>query len=145
MTGLPYKFAGFWIRAAAALVDSVALGIPSALVGIILYFLMSAFGMEEAAVEMVGQIATTLIAIGYYVGFHSSKYQATLGKLVLGIHLMRRDGGAITPKLALWRYIALILSAIPLGLGFLMAGWTREKTALHDLVCSTRVVYGRAS
>jgi uncharacterized RDD family membrane protein YckC len=136
-------FAGFWIRAAAALVDSTVLGIASALVGIVLMFLISVIGVSDSMTDAIGQTVTTVIAIGYYVGFHASRRQATLGKQLLGIHVVRRDGGRITPGLALGRYFALILSAIPFGFGFVMAGLTQEKTALHDLICSTRVVHGR--
>jgi uncharacterized RDD family membrane protein YckC len=28
-------------------------------------------------------------------------------------------------------------------LGFFMIGWTQEKKGLHDMICGTRVVYGK--
>ncbi|WP_192499220.1 RDD family protein [Skermanella pratensis] len=140
MTG-GVRFAGFWIRAAAALVDGFVLGLVSAFIGIVVVSAMLWIGIGEGTAQGVGQVLSTVVAIAYYTGFHSSERQATPGKRVLGIHVMTRDGGRLTPARALGRYFALILSAIPFGLGYLMAGWTRDKTALHDLVCSTRVVY----
>ncbi|EWY39210.1 transporter [Skermanella stibiiresistens SB22] len=138
------RFAGFWIRVAAALVDGFVLGLVTAFIAIVVVFALVAAGMDEGVVGTLSQILTTVAGIAYYVGFHSSRAQATPGKRVLGIHVMTRDGGRLTPMRAFGRYCALILSAIPVGLGYVMAGLTREKTALHDLVCSTRVVHGAA-
>jgi uncharacterized RDD family membrane protein YckC len=35
------------------------------------------------------------------------------------------------------------LSALPLGIGFFMIGWTDQKKGLHDIVCDTRVIHGK--
>jgi uncharacterized RDD family membrane protein YckC len=36
------------------------------------------------------------------------------------------------------------VSALLFYIGFMMAGWTNQKRALHDMICDTRVIYGRA-
>ena len=35
------------------------------------------------------------------------------------------------------RYFITLLSGIPLGLGFLMIGWTKRKQGFHDIVART--------
>ncbi len=40
------------------------------------------------------------------------------------------------------RFVGYIISWIPLGLGFLMAAFQKQKLALHDLIAGTEVVYG---
>jgi len=42
---------------------------------------------------------------------------------------------------AFLRYLASILSALTLGIGYLMVLWDSEKRTLHDLICGTRVIY----
>jgi uncharacterized RDD family membrane protein YckC len=44
---------------------------------------------------------------------------------------------------ALARALASLLTAATLGLGFLMVIFTKEKIALHDLICGTRVFHGK--
>jgi uncharacterized RDD family membrane protein YckC len=41
------------------------------------------------------------------------------------------------------RFFAKILSAMMLWIGFIIAAFDREKRALHDHICGTRVVYTR--
>ena len=54
----------------------------------------------------------------------------------------RRTGRRISILKANARYWAKILSVLTLGVGFLMAGFTRRKQALHDFVAGTLVVRG---
>ena len=74
----------------------------------------------------------------------SSAKQATVGKMALGIIVTDLDGRRIGFGRATGRYFAKILSALTLGIGFLMAGFTERKQALHDMVASCLVVKGVA-
>ena len=71
---------------------------------------------------------------------HSSGNQASLGKMAIGIKVVRTDGSRISFWRAFGRYWALIPSAIILGIGYLMAAFTDRKQALHDMICDTLVV-----
>lgn len=139
------KYAGFWIRAAAALLDGIFLFVIGFLLGIIMFVLGFATVPAEGQPKTIdaSDLVGLVIGIAYYTYFHSSKWQATPGKRIIGIHIMHRDGMHVTGLRAFARYWASALSAITLLIGYFMAGWTREKTALHDLICSTRVVYGK--
>jgi uncharacterized RDD family membrane protein YckC len=143
-------YAGFWIRVGAFVLDYIAVLVLVALAALVAYgtvFLIA--GSVRAATEPMLTLSGLLSAAGfclslfYYVYFPRSAWQATPGKRLCGIYLTRTDDGKITGWLAFGRIFAMTLSLIPLCIGFFMVGWTREKTALHDLVCRTRVVYGR--
>jgi uncharacterized RDD family membrane protein YckC len=92
-------------------------------------------------------VAGALIGLGvwlfYFIYFPSGSWQATPGKRIVGIHLIREDGGRVTGLLALGRSLSYVISAIPLYIGFFMIGWNKEKKGLHDIICHTRVIYGK--
>ena len=135
-------YAGFWRRAAALLVDSIALGIVSFPLG--LSPAMAVEGDGDAA-AMAGRIAAAIVARGllawiYYAGMESSGWQATLGKRLIGLRVTDTTGARIGFGRATARYFAKILSCMTFGLGFLMAAFTARRQALHDLLADTLVV-----
>jgi uncharacterized RDD family membrane protein YckC len=76
----------------------------------------------------------------YFALLESSAGQATLGKSVLGLAVTNTRGERISFGRATGRYFAKFLSALILGVGFLMVGWTRRKQGLHDFIAGTLVV-----
>ena len=44
---------------------------------------------------------------------------------------------------ALGRYLAYIISSLPFFIGFMVIGWNEEKKGFHDMICKTRVIYGK--
>ena len=70
----------------------------------------------------------------------SSEKQATVGKMVLGMVVTDVNGGRISFGRATGRHFAKWLSALILGIGFLMAAFTERKQALHDMIADTLVV-----
>ena len=66
--------------------------------------------------------------------------EATPGKLAVGICVTDLEGQRISFPRALGRTLGKLLSVLFFGLGFLMAGWTARKQALHDLLAGTLVV-----
>ena len=76
----------------------------------------------------------------YFATLESSSKQATLGKMFLRIHVTDVSGKPLSFGRATGRYFAKFLSALPLGAGFLMAGFTKKKQALHDIVIGSLVV-----
>lgn len=149
--GIPgVRFAGFWIRFAAYIIDAVfvqvgayALGM---LVGLVMAqaVIMSEQSMELTNVQVIAGLVGLAWAFGYYLVSQASSWQATPGKRILGLRVVREDGQRVGVGLALGRYLAYIVSGLILGIGFLMIGWTDQKKGLHDMICGTRVVYGRS-
>jgi len=65
----------------------------------------------------------------------------TVGKAVVGLRVVRRDGSPLRPGQALLRVLALPLSFGLFGLGLVGAVAGRERRALHDVVArSTEVI-----
>ena len=141
-------YAGFWKRVAAYMIDGLVTGfagmIIGGLVGGIIGGIAGASGAFDTgallAIQLIANLLSILISAAYYAGFHASSMQATLGKMAVGIKVVRSDGSRISLARGIGRYFATILSGIILGIGFLMAGFTQRKQALHDMVCDTLVV-----
>ena len=91
-------------------------------------------------VQNIQRLAGVALGVAYFGWMHSSSSMATLGKMAIGIKVVREDGSRISFMRGMGRYFALIVSSIPLGLGFVMAGFTERKRALHDMMCDTVVV-----
>lgn len=75
----------------------------------------------------------------YEAGLESSSKQATLGKMALGLRVTDKYGRRITFARASGRYFSKLLSRI-LMIGYIMAGFTARKQALHDMIAGTLVV-----
>jgi uncharacterized RDD family membrane protein YckC len=78
----------------------------------------------------------------YFALMESSGWQATVGKKMIGLKVTTLDGQRIGFGRATGRYFGKIVSALILGIGFLMAGWTERKQALHDMMAGTLVIRG---
>lgn len=73
----------------------------------------------------------------------SSKLQASFGKMALGIKVTNKLGERLNFPQALARNVLKILSALTLFIGFMMAGWTRKKQTLHDMISGCYLLEGR--
>jgi uncharacterized RDD family membrane protein YckC len=71
------------------------------------------------------------------------RFGATLGKMACGLQVVTPYIDKITYMRALGRFFAEMVSYIILGIGYIMAAFDDEKRALHDRICSTRVVKKR--
>jgi uncharacterized RDD family membrane protein YckC len=102
-----------------------------------------------AALPMILGVAGLQLAISitlqaaYQIYFLSTR-GATIGKLALGLKVIRADGGPLSVGLATGRFFAYLLDAwFTLTIGFIIAGFDSEKRALHDRICDTRVIYSK--
>jgi uncharacterized RDD family membrane protein YckC len=77
--------------------------------------------------------------IGYEV-FFVRKYDATPGKMAMGLKILRPDGSKLSVGRIIGRYFASIISALILLIGYIMAAFDEEKRALHDRLADTRVI-----
>ncbi|MCD9007005.1 RDD family protein [Luteimonas sp. XNQY3] len=134
--------AGFLKRLAAYAIDAVIVGIASAVIGGFIYGLLGVggfgrgFWLEQVVINSVSLVLSAL----YFAWFHSAYAMATPGKMAVGIKVVRPDGARLSFLRGIGRYFATILSSLILMIGFLMAGFTQRKQALHDMVCDTLVV-----
>ena len=157
--GAARHFGGFWMRFLAVIIDAIIIGIVSFIVRLPLTLMGigvvgSGFGRNPDPSQVLAAMPALMSLIGlsflinmaltlaYDVYFLTTK-GATPGKMALGLKVTRADGGPISVGLAVGRYFAKILSVCTLWIGFIIAGFDREKRSLHDHICGTRVVYTR--
>jgi uncharacterized RDD family membrane protein YckC len=157
---LSQPYAGFWLRLVAYIIDSVILmlglcvlvGLIAAVLGAGFFRNLSNMGEEvNSAPNVFGPIFVLMIltfiflAIAanwlYYAWFESSEHQATLGKMALGLIVTDMEGRRITFARASGRFFAKIVTGlIPFFIGYIMAGFTAKKQALHDMIASCLVL-----
>lgn len=141
-------YAGFWLRAIAYIIDNILLGVVAGI--FILGPLMRRAGISTTdpwalykntsrqafAIDMLMIMVQWL----YWALLESSVWQATLGKKMLGLYVTDLKGKRITFARASGRYFGKILSTLTIGIGYLMAGFTPKKQALHDMVAQCLVL-----
>lgn len=137
------KYAGFWRRVGAFLIDAIIINVVGFVVGSV--FGIGASGAAVGNPQVVGNVLGLFLNWGYYAFMESSPYQATLGKLALGIVVTDSAGGRLSFGRATGRHFGKIVSAFILLIGFMMAGWTERKQTLHDMMADCLVVCRRRS
>lgn len=140
-------YAGFWRRFLAKFIDGLVLAAANwamSLVAMPLLILLNA-GSELPvfwffAIQILLMFLQFVFGVSYYTWLHG-RFGATLGKMALGLKVVRPDGSAISYRRAFGRYFGEVLSALLLYVGYLMVAFDEEKRGLHDLVCATRVIH----
>lgn len=146
--GIPPDYAGFWLRLAAHLIDGCIISIPFSLFYAVFISMMLANSGKsaDAIAGLVLIYAAIFLPLSgvmvwlYYALMESSATQGTLGKMALGLKVTDIEGNRLTFAQASGRTFAKILSQLILGIGFLMAGFTEKKQALHDMIVGCLVV-----
>jgi uncharacterized RDD family membrane protein YckC len=151
--------AGFWLRFVAYIIDYIIIWTVQAFVAIpILGAVGISFARNVDSMgamnegEVFGMIAgimaaaaatavlTTILVVLYFTLMESSKYQATVGKLALGLVVTDESGNKLDIVKALVRNLSKILSSKILMIGYIMIGFTEKKQGLHDIIAKTLVV-----
>ena len=154
-------YAGFWSRFIATWIDMIVFIVP---IGTLVYMLsggalldFSGFaesmryaqeGNTLAAMQHMPQVSgkweplLELLVATVTIVFWKQWSGATPGKKLLGIHVVdAKTLGEMNNKQAIIRYLSYIVSSLPLGFGFFMVAFHKEKRALHDILADTVVVY----
>jgi uncharacterized RDD family membrane protein YckC len=144
---LASRYGGFWIRVVAAIIDAIILRVVVAPIGMIFGGLGMAgrmTGMPHRGLAMLGGGVTFIALIFgswlYEAFMESSSYQGTLGKMIFGMKVTDLNGNRISFERATGRHFAKWLSAMILGIGYIMVGFTDRKQGLHDLLAGTLVL-----
>jgi uncharacterized RDD family membrane protein YckC len=153
------NYAGFWKRFLALIVDAIIISIVRTLLVLPVLALVGLsfvsdfqdkelletgdiFRMVTAIVAAGMALAaiSTVISVLYFTLMESSKYQASLGKLALGLVVVDLEGNRLDFGKALLRNIGKLVSTFIFFIGYIMAAFTDKKQALHDLIASTLVI-----
>ena len=158
MENEPIDYAGFWIRFVAYVIDSIIIGFLEFIIvlpilglfGIKIFELSTIRDLENADPELfIPVIASAITGLSltvllitwfYYALLQSGARQATVGKMALGLKVTDVNGDRLTFARASLRYFSKILSGLFMMLGYIMAGFTEKKQALHDIIANTYVV-----
>jgi len=136
-------YAGFWKRVVAAIIDGIVLFAVGLALGLVFVLIVGSLGESNPAIGFVELLRIVLsIAIGWLYSAlqESSPHQATLGKRAMSIKVTDMNGQRLSFGRATGRHFAKILSGIILGIGYIMAGFTKKKQALHDIIAECLVV-----
>ena len=141
-------YAGFWLRVWAGAID-VALEVGGALVlTFAIDLALRRFGRMLGVSPFVSKVVTgmafiLIMAVGgwlYSAFTESSSWRATVGKRVLGLQVVTAEGDRIGFGQATVRHFMKFLSLFFLAIGFMMAGWTKRRQALHDMPSDCLVI-----
>lgn len=86
------------------------------------------------------QLCMLLVIYLFFVGFWARKGR-TLGMQSWGMQLETDGGQKVNVTTASLRFVAAIVSWLPLGLGFAWQLWDRDGLSWHDRLSRTRLVY----
>jgi uncharacterized RDD family membrane protein YckC len=145
------EYGGFWLRFLAYLIDGTVLMIGVCIVAIPLVFLtglgsfLNGIHPEEdwnetgvwvlIAVFFLFATASLVVTWLYHALMESSEWQATVGKKALGLVVTDMDGRRVSFWRATGRHFAkIVTNMVPLLIGYVMAGFTEKKQALHDMI-----------
>ncbi len=147
-------YAGFWRRFVAYLIDKLIISTFACI--IILPFIAivglgtlanndydssSSTGLVFALIgAYFGLVIMLVIADWLYFSLMESRKGATLGKMAMKLRVTDMSGQPVSFARASGRYFGKILSGLILGVGYMMAGWTQQKQALHDILSGCLVV-----
>jgi uncharacterized RDD family membrane protein YckC len=140
------NYAGFWVRAGAKIIDLVIINILFLIVAQLMQK-MPAMPVDSSVDElkkfMDEMSALSRISIGIslvYSWLFIWRFQATPGKLIFGLKIVRADGSRLGPLRILFRFLAELLNQILFGFGYLLAASDDQKRTMHDFMCDTRVI-----
>jgi len=151
------EYAGFWVRFLAFLIDNAVIGIGFVLILIPLIFLTGLGGfigeihpnedMNDVGIFMLfgllflAATVSLLLTWLYHALMESSEWQATLGKKVLGLVVTDMAGRRVSFGRATGRHFAkIITNMVPAFIGYIMAGFTERKQAMHDMIAGCLVL-----
>jgi len=155
------KYAGFWLRFAAYILDQFVIGFAGFIIAVPIIIAIVAFGFKlsffdnskdffnEGGLMMVGGIIGLVVLAAmfsimmkwlYYALMESSKYGGTLGKMALSIKVVDMEGNRISFGRATGRYFSRIITNMTMLIGYIIAGFSEKKQALHDMIAGCLVV-----
>jgi uncharacterized RDD family membrane protein YckC len=133
-------YAGFWIRLAASLIDTVILIVVLSVPLTIIY------GVDYTAPNVAGpgfmaNLLQTIVPVALTVWFWV-KYLGTPGKILLKLQVVDANTGqALSTPQAIGRYLGYYISLLPFLLGFIWVAFDAKKQGFHDKLAGTVVIH----
>jgi uncharacterized RDD family membrane protein YckC len=137
------RFVGIWVDGFITAVASYAIVIPVAIGLAALGAASEAASGDPGVVPMLLTLITYPALLGVpviYEGLMLARRGQTLGKMALGVKVVTPEGGEIGRGQAWGRAALKLVFGTCMGIDYLPAFFTRERTCLHDMIARTRVV-----
>jgi uncharacterized RDD family membrane protein YckC len=150
-------YGGFWLRFLAYLIDGAVITLGIIVVAIPLIFLTglgtllsqihpeedfndAGFWLIMAVIFLVATVSLALTWL-YHALMESSEWQATVGKKALGLVVTDLAGRRVSFGRATGRHFAkIVTNMVPALIGYIMAGFTAQKQALHDMIAGCLIL-----
>ena len=133
--------APFYLRCAALFIDYMLLLLPP--VGVLIF---SKFFGEGTGKTGISNYVWYFVLILWLIDFLALPLFSgqTFGKMLAGITMLKTDGSPVRlGSLILRNILGYLLTALTLGLGFLLAALNKNGRSLHDYAGGTIVIQGR--
>jgi uncharacterized RDD family membrane protein YckC len=157
VAGPPVEYGGFWLRFLAYLIDTAVITLGVCVIAVPLVFLtglgslLSEIHPDEdwgdagfwLIMGMIFLFATVSLAVTwlYHALMESSEWQATVGKKALGLVVTDMEGRRVSFGRATGRHFAkIVTNMVPAFIGYIMAGFTEKKQALHDMIAGCLIL-----
>lgn len=140
------RYAGFWIRFLAYIIDYIVLGIIWIPIFII-YGTHDIWTTEHGVVRFHFGASWPLIFLiwaiyGLYGTLMIGSFGQTLGKMAVGVKVVRTDLTRVGyGTAALREIVGKWISGLICNIGYIWAGFDPHKQAWHDHICNTLVIY----
>lgn len=136
---IPIRYAGFWMRFWAYLLDIIVIG---SIERILINPIFRALDLSLYNPSMFAPIAivTAIIFYAYFV-LMTKYFGATLGKMVFGLKVVTLEGQPLTWSTILFReWIGRFIS-VTVFIGYVIVAFLPKKQGLHDLFVDTTVIH----
>lgn len=135
------KYAGFWIRTGAAIIDTILIVLITFPLLIAIYG-WAYFGSTQTSLIagpadfLISWVLPAVAVIAFWI-----VKQATPGKMAVSTRIVdAASGEAASAGQLVGRYLAYYISLLPLGLGILWVAFDKKKQGWHDKLAGTVVV-----
>jgi uncharacterized RDD family membrane protein YckC len=151
-----YKFAGFWRRLVAFIIDSTIVTIIFFVLCVIaeLAFFFGAMSADNSALlndlaNPKGFSSVLLLVLVFYIAINTAYFTyfhgatgRTPGKMLLGLQVCSSDGAPISFGIAFLRAVGYLVSSLlgTIPIGFIWAAFDQRKQAWHDKIAGTVVL-----
>jgi uncharacterized RDD family membrane protein YckC len=136
-----FQYAGFWRRFFAAMIDGLIFPIFVIIAAIPIYYILPSDAIQN--IKNSSEVIRSIILYSLnflYFAFMESKIGGTYGKLIVKIKVTDMNGKRLSFYEALWRNLGKLVSTATLGYGFVMAGFTKQRQTLHDMISECLVI-----
>jgi uncharacterized RDD family membrane protein YckC len=158
-SSLQGQYAGFISRFIAIIVDILLVTLVLLIVGLGAQLILQFFRLDNLISSAInslaqqypsfGDILRILTALGsfyfifflYYITLHTVSGGLTIGKVLMGLRVVRMDGVPLSLGRSTRRYFTFLLSALPLFLGLLWVIIDDQRQGWHDKLSNTCVIY----